>query len=164
MDATERVEVPANENDVPVTEPFETETVPLLPTAVLEGAGVVGVTGGAGVATTAADGEVRAHRFTWKAFAGTAAIVFLLALGFVTAIELIANRPSVFTPSSPPPSTTTTTTPSTTTSTSTTPTTSRTTTSTSAPSSATTSTTAPSTTTTSNNLKSTTTTTTTAGP
>ena len=166
MDATARVEAQAGEagdDDAPVTQPFETETVPLLPTAVLEGAGVVGVTGGAGVATTAASaGEARERRFTWKAFAGTAAFVFLLALGFVTAIELIANRPSVFTPSSPASPTTTTSTPSTTTPTSTNTTTSSTTTSTTGPSSATTSTTAPSTTTTTNNLKSTTTTTTTA--
>jgi hypothetical protein len=170
VDATERVPMAADiEDHAPVTESFEAETVPLLPTAVLEGAGVVGVTGGQGVATTAAtDGQARGRRFTWKAFAGTAAIVFVLALGFVTAIELIANRPTVFTPSSPAPSntTTTTSTPSTTTSTSTGSATSSTTTSTTGPSSATTSTTAPSTTTTTN-LKSTTTTTTTtttAGP
>jgi hypothetical protein len=168
VDATESVPMTADiEDDAAVAESFEAETVPLLPTAVLEGAGVVGVTGGTGVATTApTDGEARERRFTWKAFAGTAAIVFVLALGFVTAIELIANRPSVFTPSSPapsPPTTTTTSTPSTTTSTSTSSATSSTTTSTTGPSSATTSTTAPSTTTTTN-LKSTTTTTTTAGP
>jgi hypothetical protein len=169
--ATERVEVvPAADvgADEPVTEPFEATTAPLLPTSVLEGAGVVGVTGGAGVATTAAtDGAERGRRFTWKAFAGTAAIVFVLALGVVTAVELIANRPTVFTPSSPattPTSTSTTTTttstPSTTTSTSAP--TSSTTTSTTGPSSATTSTTVPSTTTT--NVKSATTTTTTTTP
>jgi hypothetical protein len=169
VDATERVPAPAADiDDAPGTESFETETVPLLPTAVLEGAGVVGVTGGTGVATTApTDGESRERRFTWKAFAGTAAIVFVLALGFVTAIELIANRPTVFTPSPPAPSNTTTTTtsiPSTTTSTSTSSATSSTTTSTTGPSSATTSTTAPSTTTTTNLKSTTTTTTTAAGP
>jgi hypothetical protein len=166
VDATTRVGVPASdpEADAPVTEGLEATTVPLLPTAVLEGAGVVGVTGGEGVATaggTAA--EARERRFTWKAFAGTAAIVFVLALGFVTAVELIANRPTVFTPSSPSASTTTTSTSSTTsTSTSTSSPTSSTTTSTSAPSSTTTTTTAPSASTTTTILKSTTTTT--AGP
>lgn len=157
LDATERPEARPVEQDAPMPETVEATTVPLLPTAVLEGAGVVGVTGGEGVATTAeAAGEARGRRFTWKAFAGTAAVVFALALGFVTAVELLANRPTVFTPSSPAsPTTTSTSTPSTT-STSTSSTTSSTT-STTAPST-TTSTTAPTTSTT-NILKSTTTTT-----
>jgi hypothetical protein len=174
VDATERAQVPAADvEDDAATEPFEPSTVPLMPTSVLEGAGVVGMTGGAGVATAAGtEDDTARRRFTWKAFAGTAAIVFLLAFGFVTAVELIANRPTVFTPSSPAPATnTTTSTPSTTststsssTSTSTSSPTSSNTTSTTAPSSATTSTTAPSTTTTTNNLKSSTTTTSTSTP
>jgi hypothetical protein len=160
VNATAREEVPAAEAAAlaPVTARFEAETVPLPPTAVSEGAGVVGVSGGEGVATTATAEVARGRRFTWKAFAGTAAIVFLLALGVVTAVELVANRPTVFTPSSPSASTTTTSTPSTT-STSTSAPTSSTTTSTSAPSSTTTSTTVPSTTTSTTILKSTTTTT-----
>jgi hypothetical protein len=158
VNATARGEVPTAEAVAPVTGRFEAETVPLPPTAVSEGAGVVGVSGGEGVATTATAEEARGRRFTWKAFAGTAAIVFVLALGVVTAVELIANRPTVFTPSSPSASTTTTSTPSTT-STSTSAPTSSTTTSTSSPSSTTTSTTVPSTTTSTTVLKSTTTTT-----
>jgi hypothetical protein len=160
VNATERVEVPAAEADAaPVAARFEAETVPLPPSAVAEGAGVVGVTGGVGVAATATAEEARGRRFTWKAFAGTAAIVFVLALGVVTAVELLANRPTVFTPSSPPASTTTTTSTPATTSTSTSAPTSSTTTSTSAPSSTTTSTSAPSSTSTTNVLRSTTTTT-----
>jgi hypothetical protein len=177
-DATERVDVPAAdvEEGAAVTERFDATTVPLLPTEVLAGAGVMGVTGGAGVATAAgADDQEGGRRFTWKAFAGTAAIVFVLALGLVTAVELIANKPlasifggagrgptlkNIFTPGPPATSTTTTTSTPSTTSTSTGSTT------TTIPS---TSTTPPSsTTTTSTNLKSTTTTTTTttttAGP
>lgn len=150
---------------VPASEDFEARTAPLLPTTVLEGAGVVGVTGGAGVATAAESAsETPGRRFTWKAFVATAAIVFLLAFGIVTAIELAANRATVFTPSSPgTPTTTIPSTPSTTT-TSTNGTTSSTTTSTTAAS--TTTTTAPSTTTTAPRSATTTTTTsaTTAGP
>jgi hypothetical protein len=160
VNATARVKGPAEGAVVaPATARFEAETVPLPAGAVVEGAGVVGVSGGAGVATTATAEEARGRRFTWKAFAGTAAIVFLLALGVVTAVGLVANRPTVFTPSSPSASTTTTSTPSTT-STSTSAPTSSTTTSSSAPSSTTTSpsTTVPNTTTTSP-LKATTTTT-----
>jgi len=75
-----------------------------------------------------------ARRPSWKAVAGTMAVVFLLALGFVTAIELISGKPlssifggagtgtsvgGIFGGNSPPPttspSTTTTTTPPTTT-------------------------------------------------
>jgi hypothetical protein len=164
VNATERVDVPAAEADAPVTARFGAETVPLPPTSVAEGAGVVGVTGGVGVAATATAEEARGRRFTWKAFAGTAAIVFVLALGVVTAVELLANRPTVFTPSSPPASTTTTTSTPATTSTSTSTPTSSTTTSTSAPSSTTTSTSAPSSTSTTNVLKSTTTTTAAAAP
>lgn len=166
VDATERVQVPpADLEGDAATDQFEPSTVPLLPTSVLEGAGVVGVTSGAGVATAAGtEDDTGRRRFTWKAFAGTAAIVFLLAFGFVTAVELIANRATIFTPSSPAPATTTTTsTPSSnSTSTSTSSPTSSTTTSTTGPSSATTSTTAPSTTTTTNLRSSSTTTTTTS--
>ncbi|HXY28422.1 MAG TPA: hypothetical protein VEH82_09105, partial [Acidimicrobiales bacterium] len=99
-------------------------------------------------------------RMSWKAMAGTAAVVFVLALGFITAIELISGRTlssifggggsgttvkNIFSPS-PPPTTTTTTTPpttSTTTTTSTTPTTSTTATTTSSTTVAGTSTTQP---------------------
>jgi hypothetical protein len=81
----------------------------------------------------------------WRAIAGTAAVVFVLALAIVTVVELIAgqplsdlvghhttgNGPSVGDLFNNPPATTTTTTPSTTTSTSTTSTTTTSTTSTS---------------------------------
>lgn len=156
--ATEREHVVREGHDEPAHEDGAT-TTPTQPTVVLEGAGVVGVTGGAGVATAAgALGEGRARRFSWKTLAGTAAIVFILALGLVTAIELIANRATVFTPSSPgTPTTTTSNPPATTTSTTTSPTTSSTTSTTSPR--ATTSTTAPSTTTTNPSSASTTTTT-----
>ncbi len=176
-DATERVEVPAADvEDADATERFGAATTPLLPTEVLAGAGVVGVTGGTGSATAAAGDVVEAagRRFTWKAFAGTAAIVFVLALGLVTAVELIADKPlasifgstgsgptlkNIFTPGPTATSTTTTTSSPPTTSTST----SSTTTTTTAPSSTTSSTTSTtstsSTTTTTSNLKSTTTTT-----
>ncbi len=85
------------------------------------------------------------RRFTWKAIAGTAAVVFVLALLFITAVELIAGKPlssifghagtgtsvnNIFTPSPAPSPTTTSTTTSTTLPTTTTSTTSPTTTST----------------------------------
>jgi hypothetical protein len=102
-------------------------------------------------------------RFTWKAMATTAGIVFAVALVFITVVELIADKPlasifgstgngpslgNIFTPSSPAtttPTTVPTTAPSTTAPTSTTTTTSTTTasstTTTSAPRTTTTSTT-----------------------
>jgi len=102
-------------------------------------------------------------RFTWKAMATTAGIVFAVALVFITVVELIADKPlasifgstgngpslgNIFTPSSPTtttPTTVPTTSPSTTAPTSTTTTTSTTTvsstTTTSAPRTTTTSTT-----------------------
>ncbi|HSZ36717.1 MAG TPA: hypothetical protein VK773_06465, partial [Acidimicrobiales bacterium] len=169
-------------SETPVTDNLAAATAPLPPTAVLQGAGIAGVTGAEGVASAGgADAEWAARRFSWKAIAGTAAVVFLLALGLLTAVELIANKPlasifgstgsgptlkNIFTPG-PTASTTTTTTPpaSTTTSTSSpTASSTTTTTTTTAPSSTTTSTTTGSTTTTTNNLKSTTTSTTASIP
>jgi hypothetical protein len=114
------------------------------------------------------------RRFTWSAIAKAAAIVFVLALLFVTAVELIAGKPfaalfgdtgtgttvkNLFAPSPAPSSTTSTTTSSTTTSSSTTPT--STTTSTTAPTSrSTTTTSSPSPTTTTTGVGATSTTTT----
>ena len=80
---------------------------------------------------------VASRRFTWKAIAGTAGVVFLAALLFVTVVELIAGKPlsSIFghagtgtssgrrrqrRPRPPPSTTTTTSTPTTSTSSSTT--------------------------------------------
>ena len=66
-----------------------------------------------------------ARRFSWRTIGATAGVVFLLALGFITAIELISGNPlsdifgdagtgtslnNVFSPSSPPPTTVSTTT------------------------------------------------------
>ena len=80
-------------------------------------------------------------RFSWGAIAATIGIVFVLALLFITAIELISGKPladifgnagsgttlnGVFTPSPPPPASPTTTTPPTSTSSSTSTTTSTT--------------------------------------
>jgi hypothetical protein len=113
------------------------------------------------------------RRFSWPAIAGTAAVVFVLALGFITAIELISGKPlsSLFGGgdsgttvnnliSPPPPTSTTTTTTTTVPSSTTTSTTGASTTTTTSPSGTTTSTTTPgSSTTTSTNATSTTTTT-----
>jgi hypothetical protein len=156
--ATARVHAPAGVgDDDAVTGDLGAETIPLPPTSVSEGAGVTCVTGGEGVATAAGTaGRVGVRRFTWKAYAGTAAIVFVLALGFVTAVELIANRPTVFTPSPPATATTTTTSTPSPTSTSTSTSTGSTTTSTTAPSNTTTSTTVPGSTTTTTSTTSTT--------
>ena len=140
---TQRLEISAAA-DAPATERLEAATTPVQPT------------------------RGRARRFSWPTIAGTAAIVFVLALMFITAVELISGKPlaSIFgnagsgtTLNNTPPPTSTTTTSSTTTSTTTTSSTSTTTTST--PSSSTTSTTAPpgSSTTTTTSLASTTTTT-----
>jgi hypothetical protein len=97
------------------------------------------------------------RRFSWGAIAGTAAIVFVMALLFITAVELISGKPlsaifggadngttvkNLFNPS-PAPTATTSTTTSTTSSTSTSTTTSTTTTSTTLPPSNATTTTAP---------------------
>ena len=118
---TQRLEISAAA-DAPVTERLEATTTPTQPA------------------------RRPARRFSWPTIAGTAAIVFVLALMFITAIELISGKPlaSIFgnagsgttLNNTPPPATTTTTTTSTTT-------TSSTTTTTSTPSSSTTSTTAP---------------------
>lgn len=139
---TEHLEISAAA-DAPATERLDATTTPMQP----------------------ARGPSR--RFSWPAIAGTAAIVFVLALMFITAIELISGKPlaSIFgnagsgtslnnTPPPAPTTTTSSTTPSTTT-------TSSTTTTTSTPASTTTSTTAPtgtSTTTTSPGASTTTTT------
>jgi hypothetical protein len=141
--ATERLEISATA-DAPRTEHLDATTTPMRP----------------------ARGSSR--RFSWPAIAGTAAIVFVLALMFITAVELISGKPlaSIFgnagtgtsLTNTPPPVTTTTTSTSSTTST-TTNTSSTTTTST--PANTTTSTTAPtgsSTTTTSPGASTTTTT------
>jgi hypothetical protein len=111
-------------------------------------------------------------RFTWKAMATTAGIVFAVALVFITVVELIADKPlasifgstgngpslgNIFTPSSPTTTTTPTTVP--TTSPSTTAPTSTTTTTSTTTASSTTTTSVPGTTTTSTtNLGATTTT------
>ena len=130
-DETGRLEISAVA-DAPATERLRATTTPMQP---------------------AAPARVGARRFSWQAIAGTAAIVFVLALLLITAIELISGKPlsaifgnagsgtSVGNVVNPPPtaSTTTTTTPSSTTSTS-----SATTTSSSTSTTSTTSTTAPS--------------------
>ncbi len=139
--ATERLEISATA-DAPRTEHLDATTTPMRP----------------------ARGPSR--RFSWPAIAGTAAIVFVLALMFITAVELISGKPlaSIFgnagtgtsLNNTPPPATTTSTSSTTSTTTST-----SSTTTTSTPASTTTSTTAPtgsSTTTTSPGASTTTTT------
>jgi hypothetical protein len=99
---TRRFEVSAVA-DAPQTERLEAVTLPVEPV----------------------QGGRRGLRLSWRAFAGTAAAVFVLALLFVTAIELISGQPlsaifghhgtgpsveRIFVPSSPGPATTTTTT------------------------------------------------------
>ena len=132
--ATERLEISATA-DAPRTEHLDATTTPMRPA------------------------RVPSRRFSWSAIAGTAAIVFVLALMFITAIELISGKPlaSIFgnagtgtsLNNTPPPVTTTTSTSSTTsttTSTSSTTTTStpvNTTTSTTAPNGSSTTTTSP---------------------
>ena len=98
----------------PATERLHATTLPMQPAGVLPG------------------------RFSWPAIAGTAAIVFVLALMFITAIELISGKPlaSIFgnagtgtsLHNSPPPAPTTTTSSTTTSTSSTTTSTSSTTT------------------------------------
>jgi hypothetical protein len=73
-------------------------------------------------------GALRTRRFSWSAIAGTAAVVFVVALMFVTAVELIAGKPlaslfgdtgggttvkNIFVPTPAPATTPTTTTPTT---------------------------------------------------
>jgi hypothetical protein len=145
LDEGETLEVSAV-TDAPPTEVLEASTTPVRP----------------GDQPT---GALRTRRFSWSAIAGTAAVVFVVALMFVTAVELIAGKPlaslfgdtgggttvkNIFVPSPAP-----TTTPSTTTTSTTSPAATTTTTSPSG-TSTTTSTTAPTT-------RSTTTTTTGAG-
>ena len=122
---TQRLEISAAA-DAPATERLEATTTPMQPA------------------------RSPARLFSWPTIAGTAAIVFVLALMFITAIELISGKPlaSIFgnagsgtTLNNTPPPASTTTTSSTTTTTTTT--SSTTTTSTSTPTSSTTSTTAP---------------------
>jgi cytoskeletal protein RodZ len=131
---TERLEISAVA-DAPATERLRASTLPAGPGSARPGA---------------------PRRFSWGAIAATVGIVFVLALLFITAVELISGKPladifgnagsgttlnGVFTPSSPsaPPTSTTT---STTTSTSST--TTSTTTSTTVPASSPTTTTSPS--------------------
>jgi hypothetical protein len=143
--ATEGLEISAAA-DAPPTEHLQARTVP---TPVVRGG-------------QNRDGGDR-FRFTWKAMATTAAIVFGVALVFITVVELIADKPlasifgstgngpslgTIFTPSSPTtttptttPTTSTSTTAPTSTTTSTSTTTASSTTTTSAPGATTTSTT-----------------------
>jgi hypothetical protein len=68
---TERLEISAVA-DAPATERLRATTLPMQPAA----------------------GRVAAsRRFSWRTMAGTAAIVFVLALLFVTAVELISGNP-----------------------------------------------------------------------
>jgi hypothetical protein len=113
------------------------------------------------VTTESAEPGAPKRRFRWPAIAGTAAVVFVLSLMFVTAVELIAGQPlanlfggnskshgpsvtNLFTPPPAPTPTTSTTTPTTSTTTST----STTTTTTTVPNGSTTTTTGPGNTTT----------------
>lgn len=140
--ATDHLEISA-ETDAPPTELLRASSTPMRPTA----------------------GQPGVQRFSWRAILATAAIVFALALLFITAVELISGQPfaSIFggsesgttvqnlvNPSSPATTVPTTSTTTTTTISETTTTTSETTTtSTTAPrSNATTTTQAPATTTT----------------
>ncbi|HEY1650333.1 MAG TPA: hypothetical protein VGG09_00485 [Acidimicrobiales bacterium] len=153
-DETRKFEISAVA-DAPSTEHLQASTTRVPPVPPVPPTGEGGVAGAAR--------QPGGRRFSWKVIAGTAAIVFVLAIGFVTAIELIANKPlaSIFGSTgsgptlknlfNPPPATSTTTTTSTTAPASTTSTTSSSSTTTSS----TTTTTAPSTT----GLSSTTTTT-----
>ncbi len=83
-DETNRLEISAVA-DAPVTERLEAETVPV-PTHAAAG------TDGRGESNPG-DGWLIGRRFSWKAIAGTSAIVFVLALLLITAIELIAGKP-----------------------------------------------------------------------
>jgi hypothetical protein len=122
--------------DAPATERIDATTLPMRPAGPPDRPG-------------------RPRTFSWKTIAGTAAIVFVLALMFITAIELISGKPlaaifgntgggttvkNIFTPPPSPAPTTTTTTPTTPTSstTSSTTTATSTTTSTTVPASSTT--------------------------
>jgi len=68
---TERLEISAVA-DAPATERLRATTLPALP----------------------ASGRAAAfRRFSWRTIAGTAAIVFVLALLFITAVELISGKP-----------------------------------------------------------------------
>jgi hypothetical protein len=71
VEETQRVEAPAGA-EAPRTEYMRTATVPT---------------------PASRSTYTRPRRFTWKAIAGTAAVVFVLALLFITAVELIAGKP-----------------------------------------------------------------------
>lgn len=153
-DETNRLEMSAVAG-APVTERLEAQTVPVPPVAA--GTAGTGPTDGSEESDgdggrNPGDGWLIGRRFSWKAIAGTSAIVFVLALLLITAIELIAGKPlaSIFGSSgtgpsishifgpSPSGSTTTTTTPTASTTTSTTSSSSTTTTTTGAGSTTTT--------------------------
>jgi hypothetical protein len=163
------------------TTQMDTSGSPAEHTEQLEATAVAGTPATQRLESSASTAPMASRRFTWKAIAGTAGVVFLVALLVVTGLELIAGKPlssifghagsgtslgGVFNNNSPPPSSTTTTT--STSSSTTTSTSSSTTTTTSQPSSssttsstgggATTTTSTPGSPTTSTNLGSTTTT------
>ncbi|HEY6472940.1 MAG TPA: hypothetical protein VIY26_08620 [Acidimicrobiales bacterium] len=175
-DEANRLEISAVA-DAPATERLQAQTVPvpaMAPAADL--ADATAGTDGQGDRNPG-DGWLIGRKFSWKAIAGTSAIVFVLALLLITAIELIAGKPlasifgsnstgptisHIFGPSSPGSTTTTTTSPAgatTTTNSSSTTSSSTTTTSPSAGNTATTTTPTTSTTTTTGGLGATTTTT-----
>jgi hypothetical protein len=84
VDETKQVQISAA-TDAPATERLEASTsrVPAVPPVPPRDGGRV----------AGADGQPRGRKFTWQAIAGTAAVVFVLALLFVTAVELIADKP-----------------------------------------------------------------------
>jgi hypothetical protein len=162
MDETNRLEISAVA-DAPATERLQAQTVAVPSVGTAEGTDGTGRTDGQGDRNPG-DGWLIGRKFSWKAIAGTSAIVFVLALLLITAIELIAGKPlasifgssgtgpsisHIFGPSSPGSTTTTTTSPAgtTTTTTSSSSTTSSSTTTTSSSPGGTTTTTTPTTTT-----------------
>ena len=96
VESTKHLEISAVA-DAPATERLQASTVPVPKVGDRAGAGAGAGAGGAAGAAGSRPGGPRnglpSTRFGWKAIVGTAGIVFVLALLFVTAIELIAGKP-----------------------------------------------------------------------
>jgi hypothetical protein len=131
---TQRMEVSASP-DTPATQRVSASTMPMPRVTGGNGPARSGSTATTSVTSSASGAPLAPRRYTWKAIAAAAGIVFVLALLFITAVELISGKPlsdifggagsgttfgNIINPGPAPTSTTTSTTPTSTTSTSTT--------------------------------------------
>ncbi len=88
----QRMEVSASP-EAPATERVSASTMPMQRVTGGGGHGQSGSAATTSVTSSASRAPLVARRYTWKAIAAAAGIVFVLALLFITAVELISGKP-----------------------------------------------------------------------